>query len=79
MNNFWNDCTRKPKSQGLLAILDDEATPMISDVFVHDGGFITRSTAPRLNNERKRTQYHDMRSNKERASDERTAKEIANA
>lgn len=60
---FWDDTPQLSKDQ--------------VDVFVHDGGFVSRTHGPRQNNERGRIRYHDFRSSKEQQRDSRTAKEIA--
>lgn len=78
-SSFWEEATDKPAlSGGLRALLQDvEGPEMVEDVFVYDGGIITRSVTPRTSPERRRVQYHDCRSPK--GKDHRTAKEIANA
>lgn len=63
-------------SNKLQQLLADEPTLPNVDLYLADGGLITRVRAPRLHEERKRVQYHDCRTRKEREADPRTPREI---
>lgn len=64
------------KLRALFADDEPALSPDQVDIFLNDGGAISKSQGPRQNKERPRVQWHDHRGAREKQADPRTAREI---